>query len=116
MKILEKSRQMSVSELYSMTRANNVRKMELAKGTRLVIDDYVLFEDDKEDAKTGDKVAVQVLAVRDGEYVFATISPTFKEEFFAIRGMCEDAGEPFDHVNVCTGTSRNGRTFITCSF
>lgn len=116
MKILEKSHQMSVSEMYAMTRSSNVQKMETAKGTRLNIDAFILFEDEKIDSKTGEVSTVKVLSVRDGHDVFATISPTFKEEFFAIKAMCEEAGEVFDHVEVRTGTSRNGRSFITCEF
>lgn len=116
MKILEKSRQMTVSEMHKMTRSNEVRKMETAKGTRLNVDDFILFEDEKIDKKTGEVEIVQVLAVRDDTEVYATISPTFKTEFFAIKAMCEEAGEAFDHVDVCSGTSRNGRAFITCTF
>lgn len=116
MKILEKSHSMTVSELHAMTRATTIRKMETAKGTRLNVDAFVIFEDDKTDPKTGEVTKCVVLAVRDGAEVYATISPTFKEEFDAIREMCADAGEPFDHVNVTTGTSKNGRIFITCTF
>lgn len=116
MKIIEKSSQMSVSELHAMTRANSIRKMETAKGSTLNIDSWVLYEDEKTDKQTGEVSTVVVLSVRDGEEVFATVSPTFKNEFFAIKEMCADAGEDFDHVVVTTGTSRAGRTFITCSF
>lgn len=116
MKIVEKSRQMTVSEMYKMTRATDIRKMEMAQGSRLNVDDFILFEDEKIDKKTGEASIVTVLAVRDGNDVFATISATFKEEFFAIKAMCEEAGEKFDHVDVTSGTSRNGRNFITCSF
>lgn len=116
MKIIDKSSQMTVSELHAMTRATNIKKMESAKGSTLNIDAWVLYEDEKTDKQTGEISAVTVLSIRDGDEVFATVSPTFKEEFFAIKGMCEDAGEAFDHVVVTTGTSRAGRTFITCTF
>lgn len=116
MKIIEKSRQMNVSELHAMTRANSIKKMESAKGSTLNIDSWVLYEDEKTDKQTGEVSAVTVLSIRDGDEVFATVSHTFKEEFFAIKNMCEDVGEAFDHVIVTTGTSRAGRTFITCAF
>lgn len=116
MKIIEKSHQMNVSELHAMTRANSIKKMESAKGSTLNIDAWVMYEDEKTDKQTGEVSTVTVLSIRDGDEVFATVSPTFKGEFFAIKNMCEDAGEAFDHVIVTTGTSRAGRTFITCAF
>lgn len=116
MKIIAQSNKMSVSELHAMTRANTIKKMESAKGSTLNIDSWVYYEDEKTDKQTGEVSKARVLSIRDGEEVFATVSPTFKEEFFAIREMCEVADEAFDHVTVTTGTSRAGRTFITCTF
>ena len=78
MKIIEKSGKMSVSELHAMTRANAIKKMESAKGSTLNIDAWVLFEDEKTDKQTGEISTVIVLSIRDGEEVFATVSPTFK--------------------------------------
>lgn len=117
MKIIEKSRDnMNVSELHNLTRSINAHKMETAKGTRLNIDDYVFFIDEKTDAKSGEVIETVVLSIRDDGEIYSTISPTFIEEFKAIREICRECGEAFDHVDVVTGTSRNGRTFITAAF
>jgi hypothetical protein len=48
--------------------------------------------------------------------VFATNSPTFKEDFLKMQEMFADCGEEVHSVKVISGTSKAGREFITCVY
>ena len=59
----------------------------------------------------------EVLAIMtpDGE-IFATNSPTFKEDFFQMQELFQDMGETVHAISVISGISKAGREFISCAY
>ena len=111
MKILNKSaNDMKKSEIFGMTKDAKMHKMSDHVGLRIDIDKWLHYVDEN---TQGDKVEILSLKSTDGE-VYATNSATFKQQFFAILDMLE--GESVDAVEVVSGTSKNGREYITCSY
>ena len=112
MKILNSyPEEMKTSEKYLLTMSPETQKMSIAVGSRLEIKAYCLYEDNDKDGNPQ-----EILAVLTPENeCFATNSATFIRDFFRMIDLYADNGEMIDAIKVITGTSKAGRTFITCS-
>jgi hypothetical protein len=112
MEILKTSKQLTTKEKYFLTMAPNAQKMKDAVSQRVEITAFCLYTD------TNAKGEVQeILSIMTPEdEVFATISPTFKEDFFKLVDLFADNGETVNSIVVTSGTSKAGREFITCVY
>lgn len=93
---------------YRLMNSSEIQKMSEADGSILEVAAWVIFED--VDESTGEVKKVVTIKTADGE-LFGTISPTFIREF---ENMCKHFGNDVGNIKVVSGTSKAGRTFITC--
>ena len=102
---------MSGKDLYKMTKDARIQKMRDAANSTLEIVAWVYYTDVDDKGKEHD-----VVSIRDKltGLVYATNSPTFCRTFKEILDILTDAGEALETLDVIEGTSKGGRTFITC--
>ena len=93
---------------FKLCNSNETQKMSNASGSILEVVAWALYTDI--DNKTGDGKKVVSLMTADGE-IFGTISETFIREFEKIADHFDD---DVGNIKVIEGTSKSGRSFITC--
>lgn len=113
MTIINSSNNLSVKEIYALTMNPNTMKMKDAKGQRIELGNWAIYEDVNK--KTGELHNILAIATPEGE-TFATNSPTFIDDFLAMHQLFTSMGEPVPAIVVSSGTSKNGREFITCVY
>lgn len=111
MKIIAQSQEMNGKDLYRMTKNAAIQKMREAANSTLKVECWVRYED--EDSKGNVREIVSIREAGTG-IVYATNSPTFIRAFVEILGILEGCGEKLDELEVIEGTSKGGRSFITC--
>lgn len=79
---------------------------ELEDGTEITIDYWALFTDDTKENES----EVLTIVDKNGD-VYATISDTFKKNFFRMVEIFDD--EEFAIVKI-SGTTNAGRDFVNC--
>ena len=94
---------------YKLMKSPDVKKMSDAEDSVLDVSAWIKYTD--LDAKTGEIKEILTLQTSDGE-MFGTVSPTFQREFADIT---EFFGDDVGQIKVVSGTSKAGRTFITCT-
>ena len=111
MQIIYKSEGLTLKDVVSLTKGNDVQKMSDKKGDVLDFQKVVIYEDvDKE----GNPMKVMAVETKDGEK-YATNSQVFIRNFEEIKTIFEDSGEALPSTfKVGSGTSKKGRPFITC--
>lgn len=113
MKIIDSSENLTPKEIYNLTMSPKTGKMKDAIGSRIEIGAWAVYEDLNK--KTGEIQEVLAITTPDGE-IFATNSPTFKEDFFQMWELFRDMGETVHTISVISGTSKAGREFISCAY
>ena len=113
MKIINSSENLTPKEIYFLTMSPKTRKMKEAIGSRIEIGAWAAYEDVNK--KTGESQEVLAIMTPEGE-IFATNSPTFKEDFFQMQDLFTNMGETVHSISVISGTSKNGREFIGCAY
>lgn len=93
---------------FKIMNSNETSKMSDAEGSVLDVKAWVIYNDT--DEKTGEIKKVVSLMTDDGE-IFGTISNTFIREF---EKIADHFGNDVGSIKVISGTSKAGRTFITC--
>lgn len=88
---------------YKMMKSPEVKKMIDAEDSILEVTSWILFKDTTYDVLT--------IATSDGE-MFGTISETFIKAFDEIVSFF---GDDVGAIKVVTGTSKSGRTYVTCT-
>ena len=106
MNIIKATEGLTKRNIYDLTRSPEIKKMSENKGTVIDVDSYCLYLDVN---GKGDEVTILSIGDRDGS-VYATNSQTAIKEFEYILDLMD--GEHFA-VKVMTGTSKNGREYIT---
>lgn len=111
MEIIKKTEGLSASDIYGLTKGNDVRKLSDAKGETLEIAKYVMYTDT--DIKGN---PMTVLAVETAQGVrYATNSKTFVRNFSDIVTIHEASGEAIPSKFVIgSNTSNAGREYLTC--
>ena len=89
--------------VYRMMKSPEVKKMISAADSILDVRSWVMFTD-------GD-YSVLTIETQDGE-MFGTISETFMRTF---EDIVKFFGDDVGSVKVVSGTSKAGRTYITCT-
>ena len=100
---------MDARTAYKLMKSPEGKKMLEAEGSVLQVQSWILYNSPDKD--TGEIKEVLAIETPDNE-IFATISNTFKEEFM---DMVNYFGSDLGAIKVITGTSKAGRTYITCS-
>ena len=113
MKITHSSENLAPKEIYSLTMSPKTQKMKDAIGSRIEIGAWASYEDVNK--KTGELQEVLAIMTPEGE-IFATNSPTFKEDFFQMQELFQNMGETVHAISVVSGTSKAGREFISCAY
>lgn len=113
MKIINSSENLTPKEIYNLTMSPKTQKMKDAIGSRIEIGAWAAYEDVNK--KTGELQEVLAIMTPEGE-IFATNSPTFKEDFFQMQDLFSNMGETVHAISVISGTSKAGREFISCSY
>ena len=106
MNVIKSTDGLTKRNIYDLTRSPEIKKMSENKGTIIDVDSYCLYQDVN---GKGDEVTILSIGAKDGT-VYATNSQTAIKEFEYILDLMD--GEPFA-VRVMTGTSKNGREYIT---
>ena len=110
MNIIEKSCEMKKSEIFRMTKDASIKKVSENIGLNVEVDKWLVYS---ENNSKGEEVTVLSIMGKDGE-VYATNSPTFRNQFYDIVEMLGE--EMIDRIEIVSGTSKNGRDFVTCSY
>lgn len=97
---------------YLLTKNPEVINMKDCDGQVIDIEAWAVYKD--ADFKTGEEREVLSILTKDGDTV-STISSTFKREFMDLVDIYTDEGEDMQKVKVFTGTSKNGRKFVSCT-
>lgn len=113
MNIIKTSENLTPKEIYNLTSSPAVQKMRDVVDSVIEIDKYAFYEDLNK--KTGEVQEILAIQTPDGE-IFATNSPTFKEDFENMVAFFEGMGEEVHAISVMSGTSKAGRQFITCRY
>ena len=100
----------SAQALYNLTQAPDRKKLTEAKGKTLILSSWVLYTDT--DMK-GNDVTLLSLIDENGQG-YCTNSATFCRDFKSAVDMFDEFGEQFTTIEVATGTSKNGREYISC--
>lgn len=112
MEIINQSREFSTIEAYQLLRNPETQKMSANKDIPFEVDSWCIFNDVKK--STGEVQEILSIKTKGGE-VFATNSQTFMDEFLTIWDMFKNKNEEVPPIKVISGTSKNGRNFITCT-
>lgn len=113
MAILNASANLSTVDIYRLTKAPNTRKMKDAKGERIALAKWAVYEDVNK--KTGEVQNILAIATPEGD-TYATNSPTFVGDFLSMMELFNSAGETVPAIMVESGMSKAGREFITCVY
>lgn len=113
MQIIKASADLTAKDIYTLTMNPNTQKMKDAKGQRIELDRWAIYEDVNK--KTGELHNILTVATPEGE-TFATNSPTFIEDFESMIALFTSMGENVPAIVVSSGTSKAGREFITCVY
>lgn len=96
--------------LYALTQSPDRQKLTAVKGKTLELESWVLYTDV---TSKGDEQTLLALSTSEGE-TFCTNSTTFCRDFKNAVDMFAEFGAEFHEVAVVSGTSKNGREFISC--
>lgn len=113
MAILNASANLTTVDIYRLTKAPNTQKMKDAKGQRIELAKWAVYEDVNK--RTGEVQNILAIATPEGE-TFATNSPTFIDDFTSMMELFTSAGETVPAIIVESGVSKAGREFITCVY
>ena len=113
MKIIDSSENLTAKEVYDLTKNPRCQKMRSAVDSRIEITRWALYEDVNK--KTGEIQEILSIETPEGE-IFATNSPTFKDDFLDMLDLFRDMGETVHAISVITGVSKSGREFVTCTY
>lgn len=114
MTILKKSGNLTMQEMYKLTKSPEIAKLSTIKGEELEIAAYIVYED--ANVTTGEITRVAGFESTQGE-LFATNSKTFVNDFLDIIAMCEEAGAAMPTIiKVFPRTGKSGREYIQCVY
>lgn len=113
MTIVRASKELTAKDIYNLTMNRTTTKMKDAKGERLELCAWAVYEDVNK--KTGEVQNILTIRAADGK-TYATNSPTFVTDFVDMVELFEGMGENVPAIVVASGTSNAGREYITCVY
>ena len=100
-------------DLYDLTKSPEIKKLTSIKGETRRISCAVIYEDTK---PSGEIQKILSFRCADTGDIFATNSPTFIHDFEDARDMLNEFNEIIHTIKINSGTSKMGRTFISCVY
>lgn len=110
MEILKKSEDLTVMDIYKMSKSNEIQKVSDNEGNVLPVKAYMTYADI--DSKGEEKTICSIMT-QDGE-VFATNSDSFRRDFEDMLSLTASMGQSIESIKIVSGKSKAGRTFYTC--
>lgn len=113
MNIIKKSGNLTMAEMYRLTKSPEIAKLSTVKGQEIEIERFIVHEDPDQN---GEIVTVAAFETAQGE-LFASNSRTFTRDFLDIIAMCEEANAPLPKkIKVLEKTGKTGRNYIQCAY
>lgn len=106
MEIIRKSGELTKKDIYNLSRSPEIQKMRDYVDEIIDVGKYMIYSD----TNGNDEVTVLSIEDRTTGAVIASNSATARNEFEYIADLMEN--EEFS-IKVCSGTSKNGRSYIT---
>lgn len=114
MTIKEKSGNLTMAEMYRLTKSPDIAKMSTVKGQEVEIDKFIVYED--ANVSTGEISTIVAISTPQGE-TYASNSRTFTSDFMDIIAMCREANEPMPKtIKVLPKTGKSGREYLLCAY
>jgi len=111
MTIVNQTPNLKATDIYSMTKGNDVRKMQDFEGEVIDIAKFILYTDA---SSSGDEMTILCVETTDGTRI-ATNSATFIRNFWDIQTIFNSSGEEAPKkYKVGSGRSRSNRKYLTC--
>lgn len=116
MQILKTSLKDDILKYSFMNSPENLKLSEIPEGTLLHISDFIIYEREY-NGETKKHMSIAVDQSDNTIRVYVTNSQTFIQELEGILSVFEnDCAKLKEHgVKILKGTSKKGRTFITCT-
>ena len=107
---------LNIKERYALTKSPKIQRMSDIVGSVISVKAYAVYTDEDKEGKS--RVILSIMD-QDGD-VYATNSVSFAREFADIVSMCEqcdglDLAEALSSIEIMSGTSKSGRTYLTCA-
>lgn len=112
MKVIRTSKELTPQEVYALTMSQGTARMKDSVSQEVEIKSFALYEE--EDSK-GELKEILSILTPEGE-VLATISDTFKRDFFKMVDFFADNDMTVNSIEVLSGISKSDREFITCKY
>lgn len=106
--VISNPKELSFADYMALTMDDDALPLRTAIGSELALKQYIITTEERED------VTVQILGISDGEKVYRTTSKSFIKSFTDLIDIASEIGQEIHHIKVCSGTSKRGRTFMTC--
>lgn len=111
MTIVKQTPNLKATDIYSMTKGSDVRKMADFEGEVIDITKFILYTDA---SSSGDEMTILCVETTDGTRI-ATNSATFIRNFWDIQTIFDSCGEEAPkRYKVGSGRSRSNRKYLTC--
>lgn len=111
MEILHQSENLTLKELYDLTRSPEAEGMKDHIGETLKLDAYMVREETNDEGEV-----ITIASVKSGDKIYSTNSATFVREFSSILVMAKSVNAKVNHIKVTSGQSKKGREYITCVY
>ena len=113
MNILNKSGELSMAQLYKLSKSSEIAKLSTVKGEEIDIAAFLVYEDESADGKV---TTVASFETEQGE-LYASNSVTFVRDFRDILAMCVEAGAPMPtRIKVLPKVGKSGREYLQCVY
>lgn len=100
----------TAAQLYALVKSPDRQKLSSIKGETIKLASWILYTDSN---SKGEEFKLVALTTEDGRS-FCTNSATFVRDFGEAVEMFTSMDATFDTVKVASGTSKNGREYISC--
>lgn len=111
MKILKSTDNLTMKQMYDLTRNPETERMSNHVGESIDVVAYMVREEEKGD--TGEVVTITSILTGTGT-IFATNSATFAREFCGMLELAAECGEAVHRIYITQGVSKKGREYVTC--
>ena len=113
MNILNKSGELTMAQLYKLSKSPEIAKLSTVKGEEIEIAAFLVYEDESAD---GNVTTVASFETEQGE-LYASNSVTFVRDFRDILSMCAEAGAPMPKkIKVLPKVGKSGREYLQCVY
>lgn len=112
MEILKATPNMSLKQLYDLTKNPEAERMSDHIGEIIPVDQYMI----RTEVKGDDGEFITITSIMGNGKIYSTNSAIFSREFDSILEMAQRANAKVNRVKIAQGESKRGRPYITCVF